>query len=77
MNENQIADIWVFFKEYLDRKIVDTVAERYIELLADHGVTDKILDSSIGYDETLDDAIHYYLDDGKSDDEDDEGWDED
>jgi len=77
MNENQIADIWLFFKEYLDRKVVDTVAERYIELLSDHGVSDKLLESAIGYDDTLDDAIHYYLDDGKADDEDDyDEWDD-
>jgi len=74
MNENQIADIWLFFKEYLDRKLIDTVAERYIELLADHGVRDKLLDSSLGYDDTLDEAIHYYLGDEESV-EDDE-WDD-
>lgn len=78
MNENQIADIWMFFKEYLDKKILDTVAERYVELLADHGVTDKQLDSTIGYDDMLDSAISYYLGDTDSDyDEDEEEWDDD
>lgn len=76
MNENQIADIWVFFKEYLDRKVLDTVAERYIELLVDHGVSDKQLDSSIGYDDSLDDAINYYLN-GDSEEDEDEEWDDD
>lgn len=61
MNENQIADIWILFKEYLDRKIMDTVAERYIELLTDHSVSDKQLEESLGFDHTLDSAITYYL----------------
>jgi hypothetical protein len=76
MNENQIADIWVFFKEYLDRKVLDTVAERYIELLVDHGVSDKQLDASVGYDDSLDDAINYYLNGDSEEDEEDE-WDDD
>lgn len=76
MNENQIADIWLFFKEYLDRKVIDTVAERYVELLVDHGVSDKQLDASMGYDDTLDDAINYYMSED-SEDEDLDEWDDD
>lgn len=62
MNENQIADIWMLFKEYVDKKAIDALAERYVDLLADHGISDKTLESSIGYDEGLDTAIEYYLD---------------
>ena len=62
MNENQIADIWLLFKEYADKKAVESLAERYVDLLADHGISDKTLKDSIGYDESLDDAIEYYLD---------------
>jgi hypothetical protein len=36
MNENQIADIWLLFKEYLDKKTLETVADRYVELMADY-----------------------------------------
>jgi hypothetical protein len=62
MNENQIADIWLLFKEYSDKKALESLAERYVDLLADHGVSDKTLKDSIGHDEALDEAIEYYLD---------------
>jgi hypothetical protein len=67
MNENQIADIWLLFKEYLDKKTLETVADRYVELMADYGVTDKALASATGTDETLDKAIEYYLDETSED----------
>jgi hypothetical protein len=62
MNENQIADIWMLFKEYVDKKTYEALAERYVDLLADHGISDKIIQASIGFDETLDNAVEYYLD---------------
>ena len=76
MNENQIADIWMVFKEYLDKKIQDVAAERFIDLLVDHGVSDKVLESSIGHDEVLDEAIEYYLDEEVDEDEfEEDNWD--
>jgi hypothetical protein len=62
MNENQIADIWLLFKEYSDKKALESLAERYVELLADHGISDKTLKEALGFESTLDDAIEYYLD---------------
>ena len=77
MNENQIADIWLLVKEYVDKKTLDQLAERYVDLLADHGISDRVLKDSLGYDDTLDDAIDYYLDseDPEDDVEEDSGWD--
>jgi hypothetical protein len=77
MNENQIADIWMLFKEYVDKKAIEALGERYIDLLADHGISDKNLRASIGFDETLDEAIEYYLDQDAVDDDGDEedNWD--
>lgn len=63
MNENQIADIWLLFKEYIDRKNLEAAAERFVDLLVDHGVPDKTLEHVVGHDDFLDDAIEYYLDD--------------
>jgi len=42
-----------------------------------HGITDKQLRASIGFDETLDEAIEYYLDQDTVDDDGDEedNWD--
>lgn len=76
MNENQIADIWMLFKEYVDKKTYEALAERYVDLLADHGISDKIIQASIGFDETLDNAVEYYLDQDSEDSLDEEdNWD--
>lgn len=76
MNENQVADIWMLFKEYIDKKTIDLVAERYIDLLADHGISDKIFGSAVGYDDALDAAIEYYLDeDSDEEDYEEDNWD--
>lgn len=61
MTDTQIADIWLLIKEYVDKKAIEDLAERYVDLLADHGVSDRILKESIGHDDALDDAIEYYL----------------
>ena len=61
LNESQIADIWIMFKEYLDKKQIGLVAEKYVDLLADYGVNDVVLEEVIGTDNDLDEAINYYL----------------
>jgi hypothetical protein len=73
LNETQIGDIWLNFVEYLDKKQLETVAERYIDLLADFGVSDRVMQAATGVDEILDQAIAYYL----NEDEDAEPEDED
>ena len=74
MNENQIADIWMLFKEYVDRKSIETVAERFVDLLADYGISDRVMQGALGTDDVLDDAINYYLDETS---EEEEGYEED
>ena len=75
MNEEHISDIWTMFKEYTDKKQMDLVAEKYVDLLADYGVSDETFKEVIGTDSSLDEAIGYYLDlDSVDDDE--EDWDE-
>lgn len=74
LNETQIGDIWLNFVEYLDKKQLETVAERYIDMLADFGVSDRTMQGATGVDEILDQAIAYYLNDdelGEEDDDDD------
>jgi hypothetical protein len=63
LNETQIGDIWLNFVEYLDKKQLETVAERYIDLLADFGISDKVFKGATGIDDILDQAIGYYLND--------------
>jgi len=69
MNENHIGDIWMLFKEYVDKKVLDILAERYVDLLADHGVSDKVMASASGVDEDLDNAIDFYLDETSDEEE--------
>jgi hypothetical protein len=72
LNETQIGDIWLTFVEYIDKKQVEVVAERYIDTLADHGVTDRVLQNAAGVDPILDQAIAYYLDEDSEDDDEDD-----
>ncbi len=67
LNETQIGDVWLLFADYIDKKQLELVAERYVDLLADHGVSDKVLQSATGVDDTLDSAIEYYLDEDAED----------
>ena len=73
LNETQIGDVWLNFVEYIDKKQLETVAERYIDMLADFGVSDRTLQNATGVDEILEQAIAYYL----NEDEDAEPEDED
>jgi|APCry1669189369_1035219.scaffolds.fasta_scaffold21037_2 hypothetical protein len=67
LNETQIGDIWLLFADYIDKKQIEVVAERYVDLLADHGVTDRVLQGAMGVDGSLDSAIDYYLDEDEDD----------
>ena len=62
MEESQIADIWMMFKEYLDKKHIEMAAERFVDLMADYGTSDETFTNLIGTDKDLDHAITYYLD---------------
>ena len=44
-------------------------AERFIELLADFGASDRTFLSATGIDPTLDQAINYYLEDTEDEDD--------
>jgi hypothetical protein len=61
MNEEYAADLWNLFKEYLDKKHTEMAAERYVDLLADIGMSEIQLQGLFGNSKTLDAAIQYYL----------------
>lgn len=71
LNEDHIVDIWTGLKEFFDKKQIETVASKYVDILADNGVQDHVFKSAIGGDEDLDAAIEYYLDewDGEEEEE--------
>jgi predicted RNA-binding protein with PIN domain len=73
MNEDEIIDVWNVFKEFLDKKHVELAAEKYVDTLADYGVSDQTLIECFGSDSNLDAAIKYYLD--LDADEEDDPWD--
>ena len=74
LNETQIGDIWLNFVEYLDKKQLETVAERYIDMLADFGVSDRVMQAATGVDEILDQAISYYLNEDEEAEEEDDDY---
>jgi hypothetical protein len=76
LNETQIGDIWLNFVEYLDKKQLETVAERYIDMLADFGVSDRVMQAATGVDEILDQAISYYLNEDEEAEEEDDDYQE-
>jgi hypothetical protein len=78
MNEDNIIDIWVGMKEFIEKKALETAASKYVDILADNGVDDHVLKAAIGGDEDLDAAIEYYLDDAFAEEEEeiDIDWDE-
>ena len=77
MDESQIVDVWMIFKENIDKKSIEITAERYVECCADYGATDEHFTNALGNDNDLDDAISYYLDlDNDPDDDDLDEWDE-
>jgi len=79
MNDEQIVEVWVIFKEYLDKKHVEMAAERYVDMLADYGTGEEVLRECFGSCNVLDNAINYYLEldtEDSHDDEDDLGWEE-
>ncbi len=72
LNESQIGDIWMLFSDFIEKKQVEAAAERYVDLLADYGVSDRVMQSAMGVDSVLDQAIEYYLD--EEDDEEDDDY---
>lgn len=74
MNDENLIDIWNLFKDYIDKKQIDTAAERYVDLIVDYGINDEQLVSMLGHHEDLDQAINYYLDIDEDENEDDDDW---
>ncbi len=76
MNEEIAADLWNLFKEYLDKKHVEMAAERYVDMLADYGMSEVQLQDMLGTSKRLDTAIQYYLELDQDEDDDEDEWDE-
>jgi hypothetical protein len=71
MNQEMLADIWSNMSEYIQDKDKEQVAQEYITLLLDYGISESVLEGMSGIDTYLDGAIEYALDQENLDDEDD------
>jgi len=76
MNEEIAADLWNLFKEFLDKKHVELAAERYVDMLADYGMSEIQLQDMMGNSKRLDAAIQYYLELDQDEDSDEDEWDD-
>lgn len=70
MEDTQIMEIWDLFLEHIPEKNRDIVATQYVEYLVNQDIELDVLESLIGNDDYLDDAIEealeeetYYQDD--------------
>jgi len=78
MDDSLIMEIWDTFKEYIPEKHKDTAANHYIDYLLGKDVETSVLESFVGYDSHLDDAIKAVVEEEKGyDDEEEEFNDED
>ena len=76
MKEDLIADLWHVVIEHIPEKARKDVAADFVNTLLDYGVKESVLESLLGVDPNLDDAISYATD-GSEEDEDDYYEDED
>jgi hypothetical protein len=76
MKEDLIADLWNVVIEHLPEKHRKDVAADYVNTLLDYGIKDSVLESLMGIDPYLDDAIQYAVD-GEEYVEEDESYEED
>jgi hypothetical protein len=70
MKEEMIADIWTLVVEHIPVKERDGVAANFVNTLLDYGIIESRLQSLIGVDGYLDEAINYAIDGEEIDDED-------
>jgi hypothetical protein len=77
MKEDLIADIWNVTIEHIPEKHRKDVASDFVNTLLDYGVKESTIESLMGVDPYLDDAIQYAIDGGDSYEEEDYDYNED
>jgi len=70
MKEDLIADIWTLVVEHIPEKHRKDLAADFVNTLLDYGIKESVLQSLLGVDGYLDDAINYAIDGEDIDDED-------
>lgn len=74
MDGSDVVEVWHLFREYIDKKSVAALSEKFIDLVADLGISDEELKEALGEDKYLDEAIMYYLDLDNVDDDIEDEW---
>ena len=62
MKEDLIADLWSVVVEAIPEKQRGNVASDFVNTLMDYGIKESTLDSLLGVDPYLDNAIEYAID---------------
>jgi hypothetical protein len=70
MEEDQIIGIWDTFKDYIPEKNRETAANHFVDFLVGLDVELSVLESVMGYDPHLDDAIQLVVDENTEEDPD-------
>jgi hypothetical protein len=70
MKEDLIADIWTLIIEHIPEKDRKGVAADFVNTLLDYGIKESTLESLLGVDPYLDEAIDYSIDGEEIEDED-------
>jgi hypothetical protein len=70
MEEDLIIEVWDTFREYVSDKNKEVAANQYVDFLLGKDVELSVLESLMGYDTYLDNAIQLVVDENKDDEED-------
>jgi hypothetical protein len=62
MKEDLIADIWTLVVEHIPEKHRAATAGDFVNTLLDYGIKESVLQSLLGVDGYLDEAIEYAID---------------
>ena len=78
MDESLILEVWDTFKEYISDKNKDMAAAHYVDYLLGKDIEPSVLETFMGFDGNLDDAIKHVIDEEETfkdeEDEDDYGY---
>jgi hypothetical protein len=72
MKEDLIADIWTLVIEHIPEKHRKDMATDFVNTLMDYGIKESTIESLLGVDPYLDEAIEYVIDGEEIADDDDE-----
>lgn len=63
MKADLIGDIWSVTSEHIPEKMKTDVAQEFVTVLLDYGISESVLEGLLGIDTHLDSAVEYAVDD--------------